>query len=339
MTGRDFFGFCTSLKPLELKAIGALSHVRHIEADETVYRSGDSAETLFIINRGVVEMLQDEGARRSAGTYLSRGDIFGDVEVLTGLPRKHCVRTREPVSVQCFERENLQQLVQRVPSFFRYLSEQLASRLFQAREVTLSQSHCLDLSGSLANFDLVTVYQTIVHSMQTGELSIVDERGELIAAFRFDSGRPCGGQFHHLAGEEAFSQLFLAEDLSGSFSFASGEGNGTTAVVSDRFQRDPSEILISALQGRDEMEALRAELPDGAAQLLRQKLEIAVEEVEPEDRFIAEKIWRMASGGRLQLQQVYARLDVCELKVYRALRELIRTGHLEPISSIAQQVA
>src|SRR5438093_3803342 len=154
MLDRDFFGFCTTLKPLELKAMGKLSQVRHLKEGETVYSPGDSGDALYIINRGVVEVVQSNATKRPAETYLSRGDIFGDVEVLTELPREHLIRAREPVSLQCFHGKNFAELVGRVPSFFQYLSERLAFRLSQARDLTLAQSHCLELSGSLSNFDL-----------------------------------------------------------------------------------------------------------------------------------------------------------------------------------------
>ena len=84
--GRDFFGFCTALKPLERKALGTLSEVRHLEEGETVYSPGDPADLLYIINRGVVEVAQDNGNQQGTVTYLSRGDVFGDVEALSGLP-------------------------------------------------------------------------------------------------------------------------------------------------------------------------------------------------------------------------------------------------------------
>ena len=96
------------------------------------------------------------------------------------------------------------------PSFFQYLSEQLAFRLAQARDLALAQSHCLELSGSLSNFDLVTIYQTIVNSSQTGELRISNEKSDLISALFFEKGQPRCGQFEHLTGEEALWQLFLS---------------------------------------------------------------------------------------------------------------------------------
>ena len=62
-----------------------------------------------------------------------------------------------------------------MPSFFLFLSEKLANRLFQARELTRSPNNSLELTGSLINFDIVTIYQTIIQSMQTGLLTIANE--------------------------------------------------------------------------------------------------------------------------------------------------------------------
>ncbi len=337
MANRDFFSFCTSLKPLELRALGALSQVRHIDAHEEIYKAGDAADALYIINRGMVEIVQENTPRSTDRTYLSRGDIFGDVEVLIDLPRRNSVKTREPVSLQCFARKDLEELTRRVPAFFHYLSEQLASRLFQARNAALSQSHCLELSGYLANFDLVTIYQTIVHSSQTGELTIRDEHDELLAAFHFDAGRIYGGQFQHLTGEEAFEQLFLAENLRGTFAFSSAQTKSSRALQTNMAKRDAGEVLIHALQSRDELDALRQEMPDTCRRLLRQKLEVDLAAMPAEIRPAAQKIWRLASGGRLRLGEIYQKLEVSELKIYVALRELITSGQLELANDVLEE--
>ena len=330
MLDRDFFGFCTTLKPLELKAMGELSQVRHLDEGETVYSPGDPGDALYIINRGVVEVVQDNPGNNAVETYLSRGDIFGDVEVLTGLPRQHLIRTREPVSLQCFPRKNFAALVGRVPSFFQYLSEELAFRLSQARDLTLAQSHCLELSGSLANFDLVTIYQTIVHSSQTGELRISNENSELISAFYFEKGQPRCGQFEHLTGEEAFSQLFVSEALRGTFSFSSGDRLISTEILSEGITRNPEEILINALQGRDELIELKHRMPDSSATLRRRTRNL----VWPESalthlRHVAEQIWRITFSGPVTLSSLYQECSFCELKVYQAVDELVESQHLD----------
>src|ERR1700704_1928569 len=137
MADRDFFSFCTSLKPVELKAMGELSSVVHLGEGEVVYSPKDPGDALYIINRGVVELVPDASLRGTPSTYLSRGDIFGDCEALSDLPRTHMMRTREKVSLQRIRSSNFTELAKRVPSFFRYLCEQLASRLLQKHEASL----------------------------------------------------------------------------------------------------------------------------------------------------------------------------------------------------------
>lgn len=329
MVDRDFFGFCTTLKPLELKAIGQLSETRHLAAGETIYAPGDPGDAFYIINRGVVEAVRSS-AKDVSDTYLSRGDIFGDVEILTERPRKYLVRTREPVSLQCFHREHFPELVRRVPSFFQYLSEQLAFRLAQARDLTLSQSHCLELSGSLSNFDLVTVYQTIVNSSQTGELRISSESSQLISAFYFDKGQPRCGQFEHLNGEEAFSQLFLSEALAGTFSFSSGDRLLRAGMQEEEFSRNPDEMLISALQGRDELNDLKHRLSEGSATLHQRGSNLVWPAGAPAElRPVAEQIWEYVGGGPVILSSLFRECSFNELKIYEAVDELVESQQLD----------
>ena len=330
MLDRDFFGFCTTLKPLELKAIGKLSQVWHLNEGETVYSPGDPADTLYIVNRGVVEVAKGTTSKAPARTYLSRGDIFGDVEVLTELPRKYLIRAREPVSLQCFPRENFAELVARVPSFFRYLSEQLAFRLSQARDLTLAQSHCLELSGSLLNFDLVTIYQTIVNSSQTGELRILNEDSALISAFYFEKGQPRSGQFEHLTGEEAFSQLFLGEALPGTFSFSSGDRPIRAGMQAGEISRNPEEMLINAVQGRDQLNDLKNRICDSATTLHRRKSNLSWPVSVPANlRPVAEQVWKSVSGGPVTLSSLFRQCSFCELKIYEAVDELVESQHLD----------
>lgn len=323
---RDFFSFCTSLKPVELKAMGELSRVTHLGEGEVVYSAGDPGDGLYIINRGLVEIVPDASMRGTPSTYLSRGDIFGDLEALINLPRTHLVRTREQVSLQCIRSNDFSELARRVPSFFRYLCEQLAGHLVQTHEVALSKSHCLELSGSLTNFDLVTIYQTIVSSMQTGELSILDESAHPIASFFFAEGRPRFGQFQHLTGEEAFWQLFLSDSLTGTFSFSSSEQPVGDCVQSTGIERNQRDMLIAACQFRDEFQALKATLPEKSLKLRRRKLNfIWPDEADLNLQPLAEEIWQLAYTTPLSLAMLYQKCAVCELKVYQVVDELIRT--------------
>lgn len=328
MLDQDFFAFCTSLKLLELKAIGELSRVRHLGEGETIYSTGDAGDALFIINRGVVEVIHPAAQQSAPSAYLSRGDVLGDVETLSGLPRKHIARTCEPVSLQCFQRKDFAELIRRVPSFFFFISNQLALRLAQARDLAMTQSHCLELAGNLANFDLITVYQTIANSSQTGQLRISNAAGELVSAFFFEQGQPRGGQFAHLTGEEAFWQLFVNEHLAGKFTFSTDSLPEKDWIQSERITKNASEMLINALQGRDEFAELKHRFQDEATPLERGKPNLIwPATAAPELRPLAEQIWAFAARGPVTVPILFQNCAVCELKIYQAVDELLQSRH------------
>jgi CRP/FNR family cyclic AMP-dependent transcriptional regulator len=338
MLNCDFFAYCTSLKLLELKAIGELSRVRHLGEGETIYSIGDPGDALFIINRGVVEVIQSAAQKSAPAAYLSRGDILGEVETLSGLPRKHMARACEPVSVQCFQRKDFPELIRRVPSFFHFLSSQLALRLAQARDLALTQSHCLELSGNLANFDLITVYQTIVNSSQSGQLRISNSNSELVSAFFFEQGQPRGGQFEHLTGEEAFWQLFVNEHLVGTFTFSTDSLPEKGWIQSERITKNASEMLINALQGRDEFAELKRRLAGTATLECRKENLDWPATAAPELQEVAKQIWDFAARGPVTISALFHHCAVCELKIYQVVDELLQSRHFvwSPIAANAK---
>ncbi len=330
MTQRDFFSYCTSLRLIELKAIGALSQVRHFRENDRIYSHGDEGEEIFIITRGAVELLPEKARPGAPATLLSRGDIFGEMGALMNLTRDHSVRACAALSVQCFRRTDFPEILHRVPSFFLFLSEKLASRLFQATELARSQSSSFELTGTLANFDVVTIYQTILQSHQTGRLTLADDEGETISEFFFEKGTPRWGRFAHLVGEEAFWQLFLHDGMAATFSFAHGDSSDRDAGPAEsRLTRSADDMLISAIHMRDQFDDVRRRLRDTSATLLRKKLNLAWDNEELADlQPVAEMVWQKAYSQPISLGDLYRKSDYCELKIYRVVDELVHTGQI-----------
>ena len=68
--------------------------------------------------------------------------------------------------------------------------------------------------------------------------------------------------------------------------------------------------------------------PDASRQLLRQKLNLDwPEEADGELREVAEHIWQVCYSSPISLTDLVEQLEVCELKVYKTVLELLRTGH------------
>jgi len=333
---RDFFSFCTTLRPIELKALGELSHVRHLQKGELIYTTGDLAEEIYSVNRGVVEVIQLIPGESDERSFVTRGDIFGVADALGKMPRSRSARAQEIVSLQCFNRENFVAISQRVPSFLLFLCEQMATRLHQVR-AGKGPSGPQKLSGSLANFDLITVNQTIISSGQTGELEVLNEHNERLATFYFQGGALRSGQFQQLTGEEAFWQLFLSDDIPGSFSFASGVQPITDCLQSVEINQSPNDMLITAMRHRDEFHNLKKTTPD--PNTLLQRLAPSFEwprDADQELKPLAERIWNYTNDRRFTINELFRQNAVCELKIYAVVSELLRIGQIATVHPMPQ---
>jgi hypothetical protein len=320
MSQPDFFAFCTSLPLLELKAIGELSCVRHYGEGDLVYSPGDQSNELFIVNRGVVE-ITPEPAVPGSSTLLCRGDIFGETGAFTRTRRDQTARACALLSVQCFPAKELPQLLRRVPSFVLFLCENMARRLFQVR---LTEGGC-DLVGSLVNFDLITIYQTIARTARTGVLVLNDGRGETMSEFHFENGTPRWGRFRNLLGEEAFWQLFIQPRKAWTFSFSRESPIDVDWTEQKIVTCSADEMLIRAIQMRDEFERVRESMNDETALVKRHQLNFVWPKGNPEEvRPLAEEIWQIIYNQPTSLVDLCARCSVCALRVYETVAEMLR---------------
>jgi CRP-like cAMP-binding protein len=335
MRQRDFFAFCTALKPIELKAIGELSWVRHLAEGDVLYSPGEPGNALYIVNRGVLEISQ-KGRQGNKVVLLGRGDLVGDVEVFADMRRTQMVRAKEAASLQCFPRANFPELLRLVPDFYRYLCEQMAARLLKERDLADDLENSLELSGRISNFDLTTIHQTIMSSGQTGELSIQDETGHTVGAFYFETGRPRAARFQHLTGEDAFWQLFLSDQLSGTFSFSVGEHPLTDANESAPIA-PRNDLLITALQYRDELDALKKGMKNHSEKLRARATDLKWNGAAPEPlRPLAEQVWNLLGRGPKTIAELYRECGVCELKIFQVVSELLYSDQASFTGDIAQ---
>ena len=316
----DFFGFCTSLPKAELMAIGKFSCVKHYAEGELVYSPGDESNEFFVINRGLVE-ITPEPALPGSSIVFCRGDMFGEIGAFTRKQRDQTARAGGLLSLQCFAPKDFPELLRSVPSFVLFLCENMARRLFQARA---TEGAC-ELVGSLINFDMITIYQTIVRSMRTGALLIKDGRGETLGEFYFEKGTPRWGRFQHLLGPEAFWQLFNPPHKAWTFSFSRELPFNAEWTEEKSITGSADQMLIEAIQMRDEFESLRKEMRDDNVPLVRKELNFVWPKNEPEAlRPLAEEIWQIVYSKPMSLVDLCTLCNACALKVYQAVAGMLR---------------
>ena len=116
-------------------------------------RAGEAAETLFsILRSGQVEAV-DEGPPEVLVRVLRRGDVVGELALLSRATRSASVRARCDLDLLVLERAAFEDLIQRSPTFALALTRSLGAQLAASRSpVTAAQAPttiaALDIDGS-----------------------------------------------------------------------------------------------------------------------------------------------------------------------------------------------
>jgi hypothetical protein len=101
-------------------------------------------------------------------------------------------------------------------------------------------------------------------------------------------------------------------------------------MQAEEITRNPEEMLINALQGRDELNELRPRLFHGAATLHRMKPHLIWPASAPSDlRQIAQQIWESVSREGVMLSSLFQLCSCSELKIYRVVDELVTSQQLD----------
>jgi len=167
-------------------------------------------------------------------------------------------------------------------------------------------------------------------------------KNERSGTFYFETGEPKFGQYLNLLGEQAFWQLFLHDKMTGTFSFQLCDEPPPNLRGGEIVKRHPTDMLITALQYRDEFKAVQETAPDPACIVRRSKLNLIWEGEESyfEDlRWLAESIWQFCYSTPMPVGELYQHLSVNELDYYKVINELLHSNRLSLVTYETPSIA
>ena len=71
----------------------------HYETGETIVRQGEIGDRFYVVAKGKVEVVREEGGRSTVLSTLGEGEYFGELALLKDLARTATVRALEPTDV------------------------------------------------------------------------------------------------------------------------------------------------------------------------------------------------------------------------------------------------
>lgn len=97
-----------------------------VEAGATIFKPGDPAGPLYLIEQGRVALYSVEKGQRHHLAQRERGEYFGEVSVFKGTPREHGAEALAPCAFLTLGEETFTRLVESIPEFRAQMAERIA---------------------------------------------------------------------------------------------------------------------------------------------------------------------------------------------------------------------
>src|SRR5207253_2162110 len=103
----------------------------------------------------------------------------------------------------------------------------------------------------------------------------------------------------------------------------------TECIQSEEITRNGNDLLIVALQFRDEFIALKGEMPYNPGKLSALASDQDWNSTVPEYlQPVANQVWEILSHRPTTIEDLYRQCSVCELKLYQVVNQLLSSGHI-----------
>ena len=101
------------LSPSALNDILGRMTARGYTANQYICREGDTSDRMYLLESGVVEVIIGEGSAAQVIAHLRRGDIFGEMGLLTDEQRAASILTGMPTLVLHLGRSTFTEIIHR----------------------------------------------------------------------------------------------------------------------------------------------------------------------------------------------------------------------------------
>jgi len=208
------FSMFKTLSAHEIKEIVSFLKLKQYSAGEFIIKKGDPGENLFIITAGAVEVLADDNVSIA---FLGKGEVFGEMSLLSGEPVGATIKVIEPVRVLYLNSRDFRRVLHRFSPLQMYLARLLSKRLAKTN-VERSEEFATGIVGRLSETPPSELVQTFNLNQKTGVLTLELTLG--IAELCFRKGGLIYAKYMDKENKEAFFEILKEND--GRYKFMPG---------------------------------------------------------------------------------------------------------------------
>lgn len=193
-----------------------IAHLRldKFKKSDYVLRKGEPGRNLFIIVSGKVAVEGDDGLSLAT---IGKGEVVGEMSVLSGDRVGASVQAIEPTDVLRISAEHFRRVLSGFPSLQMRFTRLLVRRMGEINQAR-SEHFSSSLAGQLSEIPPTDLFQTFNINQKTGVLTLKLSRGTAQLSFR--EGRLVDVEYGDKRGEEAFFELLKLKE--GRFKYLPG---------------------------------------------------------------------------------------------------------------------
>jgi len=316
-----------------LRMIRGNGRVEDYEPDTTVFAIGDPVGEVYIVKSGIAEICRptDDPDRLTVVAFLTAGDSIGEMSIfISGDTRNSICRVPEGAEVLVLTFEMFMRLFKALPELAVRLTSVFARRLRTSIKKQRIQRRHRTLNGSLAHFDLPSVFRTLLSTDErTGLMTVyAPETGgeaEKLAEAYLEAGRVRFARMGHLVGEEAFYQIMQSDLTGASFEFREGkfpEGFDQNSEITTQGMS----LLLEATRLAGELDTLKERIPD--PEKVYTPTQGALKWDDASTRTLANSIWSMLRR-KVTVNEILESLPRSHYSIYSMLSAMLTQGLIE----------
>jgi putative ABC transport system ATP-binding protein len=117
----------SKLTPDALTEVARKMNKEKFSTEETIIRQGDPGEKFYLIQKGLAEVIVDDGSASKVVATLKDGDFFGEAALITEEPRNATVQVKEKTTLFSLNKQEFKDAMKACKSF----EDQLLNVFFQ----------------------------------------------------------------------------------------------------------------------------------------------------------------------------------------------------------------
>ncbi len=208
------FSFFQTLRKEEIRHFVPFIRHKEYKKGETVIKKGETGKNIFVILSGMVEVV---GENEVNIAFLGKGEILGEMSLLSGDSAGATIKAVEPTKVIYLNSRNFRKLLRRFPSLYAYFTNLLTKRV-EKTNIARAEDFESGMNGDLAEMPPSEILQTFNMNRKTGVVKFNLPHDKAVIVFK--EGEPVRAKFGELHDKEAFWAIL--KEKTGRFQFIPG---------------------------------------------------------------------------------------------------------------------